>query len=80
MNNTYLQDLVTEITKMGFDVSDFTLNNINISLYNPSPIGTIHGSVTIARISTGKANTYATGNATKWIIDFSNDLKSGFFN
>lgn len=79
IDNSELEDFETECRSYGFDPKEFTLTEHDIT-HTPesSVIFTINGKVTITR--NGKSRTYNTGNATHWVVDFSDDLRAGVFN
>ena len=79
MDSSLFEDFKREITDNDYDVNDFQLNHTDLTNWN-SGLALDQGSATIRRKSTGKEKSYNASSGTRWVVDFSNDLKSGFFN
>lgn len=79
MNISELDDFKAEINKQGFDVDDFDLEEIDLTDWNGHQVVSKNGTVTVTRKSTQNKNTYNTGLGSHWIIDFLNDLNTGFY-
>lgn len=80
MHSSEFDDFKNELSRNGYNLNDFELNHTDLTNWQPNQIVTIQGSITIKRKSTKKEKSYNTGSGTHWVVDFSDDLKSGFFN
>ena len=78
IDDSELEDFDTECRAHGLDQKTFTLREHDI-IETPltESIFTTNGRITITRNNISR--TYATGNATHWVADFSDDLRTGIF-
>ncbi len=78
IDKSELEDFNTECRAYGIDPKEFELNEHDVIETPPnSIIFSYNAKVTATRKNISR--TYSTGNATHWVADFSDDLRTGIF-
>lgn len=73
MHHTEFDDFKKEVTKGGLDLTDFELNNTDLTNWQPHQLTQLQGSISITRKSTQKQKSYQTGHGNRWVANFSFD-------
>lgn len=71
-------DFFKELRRLGRSVHEFGVAATPQKLADESGgVSATYGTVTIRNLKSGAERTYQTGHASKWVVEFSDDLKSG---
>jgi hypothetical protein len=71
-------DFYNELRRHGRLIHEFGIAATPQKLADESgAVSAIHGTVTICNRKSGAERTYQTGHASTWVVEFSDDLKSG---
>jgi hypothetical protein len=74
-----VEDFEAALKEHGRRVEEFDLSAMPSELDSLPGISALRGSVMIQHRKTGVQKTYNTGHGTSWVVDFSDDLRAGFF-
>ncbi|CAM2976751.1 Uncharacterised protein [Legionella steigerwaltii] len=74
------EELKDLLNHLGFIPEDFKINDTNLIQWGTLSVTPLKDVTTITRLATQKSKTYKSDYSSAWLVDFENDLKSGFFN
>lgn len=82
MDPTELKDFETALRAHGYSAGDFEVSEVDQTTFPNAPVSfaPTKGEVIVERKSTQKKRSYKSDHGTRWVEDFTNELKQGFFN
>ena len=78
IDETEREDFGNILSERGFDPTDFELSEKEDPMTGGG-VQPITGQVIVTRKSTGAEKTYAAGDRSRWVAEFSDDLERGYF-
>lgn len=80
MDASIVQDYKNILTRYKYLESDFTIDCKDCTIYpSNGGITPIREEITISNIKSGKSKMYKGGHMTKWLGDFEDDIKNGYY-
>ena len=79
VDKSELEDFETECRACGIDPNEFQLKEHDI-INTPKNNGIFYTNAKLTITRNSVSRTYNTGNATHWVTDFAEELRTGIFN
>lgn len=80
ISESEFEDYIKILKYYKYSENDFELSEEDETQYKDYSMYPIMTKTTVKNKKTGKQKTYQSGNATKWLSEFEEDIKNNFFN